>query len=532
MMIRSTRFGAKISLMIAAMLAIVPLIVQAQTSPDENTLVIAQTTDAASLDPPQIGSRPDANIASHLFASLYEIESDGDIVPYLANDYRLNDDGTEITFTLNEGLMCHDGSPLTADDVAYTFQRAADPENGFTGNTPGFVFSSVGYVDARADSELEATIVLERYQSIALGLLAEVNIQCREAYEGRSLDEAANEPIGSGPYRFVEWVRDDYILMERWEEFTLREPGFDRIVWRVIPESSTRTAELIAGNVDIIANIPPDQHAAVNSSDTAQVQAVEGLRRIYVGFNFTDQFETAGSVGAEAIKNTDVRVALQYAVDVPTICSALLGTECERATGLVNAPNAHPDLEPYPYDPAYAEQLLDEAGYPRGEDGTRFSLTLMAGRGRYLNDEQVVLAICQYLSDVGIDMDCQLMDFGAEFVPALVSQQAGPLYFVGSGGGNWNPLYEMADFAREDSNPNYGFWDNPEWFDRWRSLADIRDADEERAVVNEMLEVFYNDPPWLLLYMQPDFYGVSNRIDWEARRDEKIIVFDATLAGE
>lgn len=529
-MSKTIRITGKLSVLILVILALVPLVVQAQTSPDENTLVIAQTTDAQSLDPPQIGARPDANIASHIFASLYDIESDGDIVPYLANDYSLNEDGTEITFTLNEGLTCHDGSPLTADDVVYTFQRAADPENAFTGNTPGFVFASVGYADARVDGELEATIILERYQSIALGLLAEVNIYCRESYEGRSLDETGNVPIGSGPYQFVEWVRDDYILLERWDEFTLREPEFERLVWRVIPESSTRTAELIAGNVDIIANVPPDQHDAVNNSGNAEIQAVEGLRRIYVGFNFTDQFETAGSEGAEAIKKTDVRVALQYAVDVPTICAALLGTECERATGLVNEPNAHPDLEPYPYDPEMAEQLLDEAGYPRGEDGIRFDLTLMAGRGRYLNDEQVVLAICQYLSDVGINVDCQLMDFNAEFIPLLVSQQAGPLFFVGSGGGNWNPLYEMADFASEESNPNYGRWDNPEWFDRWRSLAEIRDPEEQRQVVNEMLEVFYNDPPWLLLYMQPDFYGVSTRIDWQARRDEKIKVFDASLA--
>ena len=527
--LRMTLF--RILIILIVMLGLMLSVASAQVGVDDNTLVIAQTTDAQSLDPPQIGARPDQNIASHIFASLYDIESDGDIVPYLANDYRVSEDGTEITFVLNEGLTCHNGEALTAEDVVYTFQRAADPENAFTGNTPGFVFSSVGYVDARVDSELEATIILARYQSIALGLLAEVSIYCKDTYEAMTLDEAANNPVGSGPYRFVEWVRDDYVLMEAWEEFTLREVGFDRIVWRVIPESSTRSAELIAGNIDIIANVPPDQHAAVNASGAAEIQAVEGLRRIFVGFNLTDQFPTAGSVGAEAIKSTEVRVALQYAIDVPTICVALLGTECERATGLVNAPNANPDLTPYPYDPETAEALLDAAGYPRLDDGYRFDIVFMAGRGRYLNDVAVVQAICQYLDDVGIRVDCQLSDFGAEFIPALVAQQAGPLYFVGSGGGNWNPLYEMADFSSETSNPNYGRWTNPEWFDRWRSLSEIRDAEEERAVVNEMLEVFYNDPPWLLLYFQPDFYGVSNRIEWQARRDEKIKVFDASLAS-
>ncbi len=253
---------------------------------------------------------------------------------------------------------------------------------------------------------------------------------------------------------------------------------------------------------------------------------MEGLRRIFVGFNLTDNFQTEC---AAAIKQTDVRVALQYAVDVPTICDALLGTPCTRATGPVNSPYDDPSLTPYPYDPAKAEELLDAAGYPRGSDGTRLECNLMAGRDRYLNDVNVVLSICQYLDDIGVKTNCDLMDFRAEFIPLLTSQEAGEMYFVGSGGGNWNALYEMADFASETSNPNYGFWSNPEWFDRWRSLADIRDPEQERQVVLEMLEVFYNDPPWLMLYMQPDFYGVSNRLDWQPLRDERVITLSATL---
>ena len=524
---RNLRRLVTLFVLIAVMLGALPMAVSAQApGPDENTLVIAQTTDVQSLDPPQVGSRPDANISYHLFATLYEIDDFGAIVPYLANDYRVSEDGTEITFVLNEGLTCHDGESLTAEDVVYTFERAADPANAFTGNTPGFVFASIAYKGARVDGELEATIILERYQSIALGLISEVAVHCKDSYEAMTLEEAQSTAIGSGPYRFVEWVKDDYVLMEKVQDYPLRDVYFDRIVWKVIPEASTRAAELMAGNVDIITNVLPDQIAAINTSENAQVVPVEGLRRIYVGFNFTDNFTDEC---AQAIQQTDVRVALQYAVDVPTICEALLGVECERPTGLVNKPHDNPDLEPYPYDPDKAEELLDAAGYPRGADGTRLECALMAGRDRYLNDVNVVLSICQYLDDIGVKTDCQLMDFRAEFIPLLVAQQAGPMYFVGSGGGNWNPLYEMADMASETSNPNYGFWSNPEWFDRWRSLADVRDPVEEKAIVNEMLEVFYNDPPWIILYMQPDFYGVSNRLEWQPRRDEWVMINSAIL---
>lgn len=519
----------KLIMVAIAVMALLPLVVTAQApGPDDNTLVVAQSQDVQSLDPPQVGSRPEANIAAHLFGSLYDIDIDGNISPSLAESVSVSDDGTEYTFTMQDGLTCHDGSPLTADDVAYVFNRAADPDAAFTGNTPGFVYSSMGFVEAEAMSDLDVVVRVARRNSIVLGLVAEVRLYCRESYEGRSLEETAFNPVGSGAYQFVDWVADDYLLMEKWEDYALYNPDtFQTIVWRVIPESSTRTAELIAGNIDIITNIPPDQHDAVNNSGVAEVQGVQGFRRIFAGFNFTDNME--GLPGAEEIKDPAVRVALQYAVDVPTICIALLGLECERANGMVNAPNNHPDLEPYPYDPARAEELLDEAGYPRGDDGVRFNVVFQGGRNRYLNDEQVILTICQYFDDIGVQTDCQIQDFGAEFIPALVSQQAGPIYFVGSGGGAWNALYEMADLTSPTSNPNYGFWNNDDWFAGWDRLSEATNAEEEIAIIREMQEIFYNDPPWLMLYFQPDFYGVSTRINWDGRRDEKLYVRDATL---
>lgn len=510
-------------------LVLLPLVVSAQApGPDDNTLVIAQSVDVDGLEPSEVNSRAEANIFGHLYGTLYEITETGEILPYLASDVSISESGTEITFTLNEGLTCDDGEPLTGEDVAYTFNRAADDANGFTGNTAGFVLDALGYVGARSDSELDVTIEIASPRAIALGLISEVYIHCKDSYEAMSLEEAALNPIGSGPYSFVEWVADSHVTLQKVEGFGLREAGFDTLVWRVIPEASTRVAELIAGNVDIISNVVPDQIDAINGSGAAEVQAVQGTRRMYVGFSQRDVWE---GDGAEAIKDPAVRVALQYAVDVPTICVTLLGTECVRASSMVNAPNDNPNLSPYPYDPAMAEELLDAAGWPRGDDGWRFSIDFMAGRGRYLNDENVVLALCQYLSDVGVNVNCRILDWSSEFVPALRAHDAGPLYFVGTGGGTWNAQYDMADISEPAGATNYTEWNNERWFELWNSLPGlVNDADGTQAAVFEMLEVFYNDPPWLLLYFQPDFYGVGNRVNWEARRDEQIIVYSASLA--
>src|SRR6056297_3286727 len=347
------------------------------------------------------------------------------------------------------------------------------------------------------------------------------------SYENMTLDEAAENPVGSGPYAFREWIKDDRMVLERVEGFDLRDAGFETLVWRVVPEASTRAAELIAGNVDIVANVLPDQQDAVDASENAEVIPVAGTRRIYVGFNFKDKF--AQTEGGAAIQETVVRQAMNHAVDVETICSALLGVECERATGLVNPPNDNPNLEPYAFDPEMAEQMLDEAGYPRGEDGIRFELTLQAPNGRYLNDANVALAVGQYLSDVGIETEVELLDFSSVFVPLIRQHDAGPLFLLGSGGATWSPLYDMADLSAPDAGTNNTEWQNMDWFSGWDRIAETRDEAEIEAIKNEMLEVFYNDPPWLMMYFQPDFYGVSSRLDWQPRRDEKVKVVEANL---
>ena len=495
-------------------------------APDAQTLVIAQGADLTTLEPANMSSIVADNVAKHLWAALLEITPDGEIVPYLAESYEVSDDGTELTFHLYPGLQCHDGEPLTAEDVVYTFQRAGDPANAFTGNTPGFIFNSLGYVDARVESELSATIVTKSYSAIAAGLIAEVRIVCKDAYEAMTLDEASLNPVGSGAYRFVEWVKDDRLVLERAANFALRDTGFERLVWRVIPEASTRAAELIAGNLDIVDAVAPDQIGAVNASVRARVHAVPGTTRVFLGFNMGSAFDGVEG-GAQAIRDTAVRVALQYAVDVPTICQTLLLTDCERATGMVNPPNAHPTLVPYPYDPELAERLLDEAGYPRGADGVRFSLGLEVPNGRAYTD--AALAIGQYLSDIGVQTDVDRQDFSSVFVPALIGKTAGPLFVIGSGGAIWNAQYDMADLRAPDGATNYASWTNPDWFAGWDRLGQTRDPAAQTAIVHEMLEVFYNDPPWLMLYFQPLYYGVSERIDWEPRRDARIVVMGARL---
>jgi peptide/nickel transport system substrate-binding protein len=492
---------------------------RSESAPFIKALTIAQSADADSLDPSDIASMDALNIARLLWGTLYAVSRDGRIVPYLAESSQYAADGRSIMFKLRQNLRCEGGGALTASDVAYSFDRAADPKSNFTGNAPGFVLPALGYIRSRVDDPLTVTLFLKKYNPIALGLLSEMMILCKKPYEGMTRAEAATHPVASGPYRMAQWLHDDRIVLERNQDFTLPAPSYDRVIWRVIPEASTRSAELIAGNVDIITNVAPDQIDAINSSDTARVETIASTRRIYVGFSQNPQF--LATKGGRAISNSVVRMAMQYAVDVPTICEALLRAACNRAATMVFPANDHSGIAAIPYDPERAERMLDAVGYPRGKDGVRFEIKLQAPRDHF-GGANLALTIGQYLNDIGIKTDVDIMDFSSVYLSLTRQHRAGPLFLLGSGGALWSPLYDMSDLSSPDAGINYTDWSDPEFFDGWKKLDAAREEAQQQKIINEMLHVAHDRGTWMLLYFQPDVYGVSNFVSWKPRADETI----------
>ena len=541
-----TKITLSISVILILALGMMPALSSAQSVPvpDDDTLVIAINGEPGSMDPAQVGGSTGGSnfrIMMHTFGTLYELgQASGAIDPYLAHSFTVSDDGTEWTFHMHEGLTCDDGEPLTAEDAAYSFNRMADPANGFTGNSAGFVNASIGFVEARADGELDVTIVTRKPQNRAmrLGLISEVLVHCKDSYEAMSLEEAARNVVGSGPYSLTEWVPGEYISMHAVEGFDLRPQGFDELVWRFIPEPSTAVAEVITGNVDIYKEFPATQGDAINNSGVAEGRFFPGTTRIYIGFNLNPdapfRVDNPDHVGSQAIMKTEVRVALQYAIDTDAICENLLLTTCERATSLVNSPNDHPTLEPYPYDPAMAEELLDAAGYPRGDDGVRFSLEMKSRRLSGAMAPEVVLATAQMLSDIGVQTEAIFQESG-DWVAELITHDLGPIYFGRTGGSEWSAQYDMADIPGHEAGcgeaeTNYTNWDNDFWCTGWDTLATLTaDPEAERALELEMLEEFYRDPPWLMLFAGPRTEAVSNRIEYQSRADYFITGYSATL---
>ena len=141
-------------LLMAGTVALIAPLAPAFAAPPADTLIVGISADASTFDPANISSRDNSNIAKHIFGTLYEVDPEGRIVPQMAESYVEAEDGKSYTYTLKSGLTCEDGEALTAEDVAYSFNRAADPANAFTGNTPGFVYSSIGFDGAEVVSDL------------------------------------------------------------------------------------------------------------------------------------------------------------------------------------------------------------------------------------------------------------------------------------------------------------------------------------------------------------------------------------------
>ncbi|MDE1156511.1 MAG: ABC transporter substrate-binding protein [Acidobacteriaceae bacterium] len=492
----------------------------ASSSQDQSTVVVAQSSDLETLESDNLNSASSFSIAALLWGRLLNITPAGAIVPSMADSYSWNDAGNEITFHLHPGLKCQDGSAFTARDVAYTFNRAANPKFGFYGNLPAFVYSAIGFRGARADSDLDATVRVQAYSSQVPGMLSQAFMLCRASYEPLSQAAAASHAYATGPYKLAGWQHDDRLVLERNPEYTLAHAPYEHVIFRIIPEPSTRVAELLAGNVDVISNVPPDQVDAIEASRTATVQSVSGTRRIFIGFNFAPKY--AATAGGAAIQHKAVRQALEYAVDVPTICSQLLQRPCERMASPVQPD--HFKLTPYPYDPDKAERMLDAAGYPRKANGVRFHLTLQTPRSRYLEDVNVAQAVSQYLSDIGVQTDVDAMDFNSVFAPRARQHEVGELFLSGNGGALWSPLFDISLFPTREANTNTGMWYDPAWQEGLHSLENVRDPEKEKVIVQGMLEVFRDDAPWLFLYFQPDFYASGPHVDFHPRRDELIDV--------
>ncbi|HLF88374.1 MAG TPA: ABC transporter substrate-binding protein, partial [Anaerolineales bacterium] len=365
----------------------------------QGEIVVSLTTFPNALDIPQAAERNASTAGWHLFNSLVWVNQDKEVVPDLAESWTISDDGTEYTFNLREDVVFHNGEPFNADAVVFSWERASNA---------GFEYSNFwqGATSVEKVDDYTVKITLAEPQPTFLFILNEYWNMVPPGYISEVGEEGFTEhPIGTGPYMFVEWVKGDRIVMEANPNYH-EEPGplIQRVIFRPIPESSTRVAAVQTGEIDIAKRLSAEEAQSLLGVPNVQVVSYPADRVYYIAFN-----NLTTGVGLPTL-DPRVRQAMNYAVDRQAIVDALFNGYARLSTSYVTPANFgfNPEIEPFPYDPDMSLQLLSDAGYPNG-----FEIEFRCPIGAYTNFEQVCEAVQGYLADVGIVSNLEFMESGA-----------------------------------------------------------------------------------------------------------------------
>jgi peptide/nickel transport system substrate-binding protein len=345
-----------------------------------------------------------------LFTPLIQYNASLEPEPYLAESWDEHGD-TAVTFHLRRDVRWHDGQPVTAEDVKFTFDMAKDPAAASLLNTAFLArVESAEVVDSftiRFRYVHPHAQALENFwwPPMPRHLLGDVPAaEMRNAPFNR-------QPVGSGPYRFVQWRANEQLVLERNPDFPDGlggPPAPDRVVFRIIPEASTRQTELLTGGVHVNLQMLPDQAQQLQNNPDVNVVSFPGRTFFYIGWNHA----------RPPFDNRDVRRAMTLAINRQEIIDALLFGQGEPATSTL--PSWHrlapTDVTALPFDAGQAGQLLDAAGWRAGPDGTRQNAQGQPLRFTMLtSDDQlrrsVVEVVQSQLRRVGVQVDVRVMEF-------------------------------------------------------------------------------------------------------------------------
>jgi peptide/nickel transport system substrate-binding protein len=453
-----------------------------------------------------------------MFDSLVWINDAGELEPALAESWTVSDDGRSYTFTLRDGVTFHDGEVFDAESVKFTWEVGSNPENAYYDSFT--LASDVTVVDPR-------TVTITAAEPNALFLIQVGTgwpIFPPKYYTEVGLAEFARAPIGTDPFKFVEWDQGDRIVLEKFDDYW-REgyPLLDRVVFRPILESSTRAAAIRTGDVDLVQRLSPTDALALDGADGVDLVEYANNRVYYIAFN-----NLTSGVG-QPTEDVKVRQAMNYAIDKQAIVDALFEGKGNPSSALLTEGDVgyDPSITAYPYDPQMAEQLLDEAGYPDG-----FTIAMSCPSDAYTNFVEVCEAVAAQLGDVGITAELDVMESGA-FWDLQAEKQLPPLFGDSwSANSNEASAYDRIFGALGGADASYSAWSDPK-VDELLGLVRTTLDDAARAdVFTQLHQQLHDDPPFIYLYEPVTIEATTSRVvDYRPRNAEDFWLWAVGVTG-
>ncbi len=457
-----------------------------ESAEKEKTFIIARSTDAETLDAGYAWSEGEIDLMFHLYDGLVSFKNDQlEVEPALATSWEMSDDGLVWTFYLREGVKYHDGSDFNAEAVVYSFMRLIDEDHEYYGLEG---YSYFDYLLSEVIEDIKAvddyTVEFHLKNKFApfltyMGYYSQFPVSM-EAIK-KNGEEFYRNPVGTGPFEFVEWKKDEYIVLKRNENYWGEKPEVDKIIWKVVPDISTRFLELQSGQVHAIKGLAPNQIKKVKESDDMVLHQVPGANIFHMVFNCT----------MPPVDDERVRQAIAYGIDLEKLVQGVyegLGTVATSSLPPTVFGYAD-DIDQYPYNPAKARKLLKEAGY---EDGLDITLnTFIHARPYVANPVDSAEVIKNDLAKVGINVTIESNEWGTH--KDIMNNYEHQMGFSG-----WYDVPYPSNFLKtmlmEGSNSN---WKPEEMVELVQKAISTYDRSEQEKYYKEMQRIEHQAMPTL-----------------------------------
>lgn len=452
------------------------------------------------------GALTDILVNKTIYNSLVQYRLEGDaieVVPDLAESWEAASDLSEYTFKLKSGVTWHDGQPLTAEDVKFTMDAVLDPNVNASGRG---VVSSIDSTEVVDDQTVKFVL---KYPFASLPIMLGYNkpIVPKHLLEGQDLNEPAEflrKPIGTGPFKFQEFVQGSHLAVEANPDYFEGAPLLDGIIFKIIPDGNARVAQVRSGEIDFTV-IEPAQIDALSGVDNVEIRYVPQVNYYFFAINHS----------SPKMQDVRVRQALVYAINRQAIVDQVLKGHGKVATGPINpllGPYYNPDVPTYDYDPERAAALLEEAGWTKGSDGIltnaqgeKLTIRFNGPKG-YPAMEQVITYAQQEYQKLGIQVTLEIVDW-----PVHLDMYHNLEYDLLMEWWITPPDADLYDHYHSESSSNWWAYKNPEIDDLIVKARSEPDEQRRIELYHELQRKLAEDVPVVYLYYPEEIQAMSTR---------------------